>query len=514
MAKESRTPFGRAACEAELKILKSEYSELYFDETPFNAAAIRPETYLIIGRRGSGKTALAQYLSFQKAFPNHIYIDVDEPTEYQKVLSDIAAHASTSPAIAIPRLKKLWQYVMWCILFGHTRDKSQVIAEACEHSCSNGRASSLVNAIIDRCLSFLREDGDNRFDQRIGQLLNSERLNAAQTEALAIAAKHPILIAFDTLEKYEVSNEALMNAMAALVEAAAEFNLDFSEKGIHLKTFMSGEVFPYLEENVLLNPLKAVSDAVHLLWRPRDLLRLISWRFYRYLEEHDLLLEESKGKITWTSHREVFDKMWTPYFGRQLTNARGSREDTFSYVLRHTQMRPRQLILLCNSIALRAMHRGKFPVFSEEDIRLGIKDTERTLAAEIVNSFSLMYSGVDKIVDALMKMPMLFNGKELDKRASQSASEWPPNAYSPAQFRRLVAELGIVGIVSRHNEGSGYIDADFEYSLPRRLVITHRDTCVIHPMFYSRFNVEFNSPSRVIPFSTERNGQEENDYFS
>lgn len=506
MPRDSRTPFGRAACEAEVKILKDEYSDLYFDETPFNGAALRPETYLIVGRRGSGKTALAQYFSFHKTFGDSIYIDVDEPTEYQKVLSDIAAHASESPAIAIPRLKKLWMYLLWCIIFEHTRDHSAVIAEACDHACSGGKASHLINVVIDNFLNFLRESKTSPFEQRLDQLLGSERLAVAQADALKLAGEKPIVVAFDTLEKYEVSDNALMHAMAALVEAAAEFNLSFSEKGIHLKAFMSGEVFPYLKENILLNPLKTVNDAVHLLWRPKDLLRLISWRFHRYLAEHNQLREESKGKIDWTSHRDVFEKMWAPYFGRQLTNARNLKEDTFSYALRHTQMRPRQLILLCNSIAQRSMDAGHFPELWEEDIRTGVKDVEANLANEIVNSFSLLYDQVNTIVDALMKMPMLFSGKELDKRASQSASEWPPNTYSPARFRRLVAELGIVGRVRRHNEESGYIDADFEYSMPERLPITHRDDCVIHPMFYSRFNVEFNSPCRVIPFTTDRDG--------
>jgi hypothetical protein len=302
-----------------------------------------------------------------------------------------------------------------------------------------------------------------------------------------------------------------MNAMAALVQCAASFNLYFSDRGLHLKAFMSGEVFPYLEEEVIQNPLKSIKDPVYLFWRPKDLLRLISWRFYCYLEAGSLLRKESKCEIDWTSHDDVFNKMWIPYFGQYVTNARGLKEDTFSYVLRHTQMRPRQLILLCNCIAERAREQGHFPSFSEEDIRLGIKDGETKLAVEIINSFSSIHQNVGAIVDALMKMPMLFTGNELDKRARQSASEWPRGAYSPARFRRLVAELGIVGRVRRHNVESGYIDADFEYSLRERLPITHRDQCVIHPMFYSRFNVDFNSPSRVLPFSTARGLQEDNE---
>src|SRR6185312_14933951 len=90
----NKAPFGQADCESEMKVLKSNYSDLYFDETPFNAAAVDPGTYLVIGRRGSGKTALAQYFSFQKTLQRPIYIDVDEPAVYQQVLSDIATHAS------------------------------------------------------------------------------------------------------------------------------------------------------------------------------------------------------------------------------------------------------------------------------------------------------------------------------------------------------------------------------------------------------------------------------------
>lgn len=502
--KYRRTPFGEADCESELKLLKKEYSKLYFDETPFNAAAIEEQTYLIIGRRGSGKTALAQYLSFQKVLADPIYIDVDEPSVYQKVLADIAARASESREVAIPRLRKVWEYVIWCVIAEHTRSHSPAIEKACASSSPAGRVSHLVNSIIDRMLSLLHDSDERRMDERLDELVTDERLETAKTEILRVAAKRPIIIAFDTLERYDVSNEPLMNAMAALVQCAASLNVDLRGRAIHLKVFMSGEVFPFLEEAVVQNPLKSIKDPVYLMWRPKDLLRLISWRFYNYLSEVQLLRTDSKGDIRWDNYSDVLDKTWTPYFGHSVKNYRGVEEKTFPYVLRHTQMRPRQLILLCNAIAQTAMKNGSFPVFAESDIVASVKHEETRLANEIINSFSSIYPNVHTIVDALMGIPMTFVGKELDKRAHESASAWPQGTYSASTFRRLVAELGIVGRVRRHNEASGYIDADFEYSMRERLPLTHRDECVIHPMFYSRLNVQFNSKSRVMPFSTER----------
>jgi hypothetical protein len=194
--------------------------------------------------------------------------------------------------------------------------------------------------------------------------------------------------------------------------------------------------------------------------------------------------------------------MWLPYFGDEITNGRGLRERTFSYVLRHTQLRPRQLILVCNAIAKRAGQR--FPRFSEVDIREAVKEAESDLASEIVNSFHSVYPRVHEIVDALLNMPMVFPGNELDRRAPLSKTAWPDDNYSPAAFRQLVAELGIVGRVSRKNLEDGFIDADFEYSLRDRLRVTHRDQCVIHPMFYKRLNVDINARARVMPFSTDR----------
>lgn len=504
-------PFGEPDCESEVETLQKEYHHLYFGGTPFNSAALEHTTYLIIGRRGSGKTALAQYFSFQDTLPNPIYIGIAKPKQYQKVLSDVAARASESREIALPHLEDVWKYTLWRVIFDRTRTYSPAIAKACGENHSGGAVSNLVDSIFDRLLKLFGASNEKPIDKFIEYLWNEEQFDAAQLAVLKVASRRPIIIAFDTLERHDVTNDGLMNAMAALVQFAAKFNVKFRSQGIHLKVLMSGEVFPYLEEEVLQNPTKSIKKPVYLFWRPKDLLRLISWRFYHYLQAHDLLLDDSKGEIEWASHKEVLNKMWIPYFGSQLVNARGVTEPTFYYLLRHTQMRPRQLIVICNSIAERARRAGRFPRFSEEDIKLGVRGVETRLATEIINSFDLLYPQVGRIVDALTSIHMLFRGNELYRRAKASASAWPPGTYEQEKFRQLVAELGIVGRVLRHDEPSGHIAAEFQYTLEGRLPITQDQECVIHPMFYSRFKVNFNSKSRVIPSWTAETGPTDDD---
>jgi hypothetical protein len=94
---------------------------------------------------------------------------------------------------------------------------------------------------------------------------------------------------------------------------------------------------------------------------------------------------------------------------------------------------------------------------------------------------------------------MQFDGNLLDKVARKSASEWQGN-YSPANFKRLVSELGIVGVARNRNDKSGIIEADFEYSMEERLPLNDHSDCVIHPMFYKKLHVDQAQGYVVLPF--------------
>jgi hypothetical protein len=485
-------------------VLKDEYASLFFDEAPFNHAAIQPETYLIVGRRGSGKTALAQYFAFQNVIPNPIVITVDEPAVYEQVLAGIAVRTSTSRQIAISQLVRLWEYILWSLLGDELRNVSPLLHDTSTALLSHRTPGQSIRSNLERFASTV--EADDRLDKQLDQVFANDRISEKREEVLRVASRRPIVLTIDTLERYEIHDE-LMNAWAALIQYAASFNLHYRDRSVHLKVFMSGEVFPLLREEIILNPLKSIRQPVHLLWRPRDLLRLICWRLYRHLDANNLL-DRKWSHIDWEDQHDVLNKIWRPHFGWELTNTRGLQEATFPYVLRHTQMRPRQLILLCNAIAERAMRRGEFPHMRDGDIRSAISDVQGDLAAEVINSFSLIYPQAAQIVGALHRMPSIFNGNELDRRAKESACAWPPGMYSPSSFRQFVAQLGIVGRVLRQNDADGYVDAEFEYSSTDRLIISPRDVCVIHPMFWERLSVAIIGNHRVMPFSSEREARE------
>ncbi len=480
-------------------MLGEDYVKYYFDYTAFNELSLAPETSLIVGRRGSGKTSLAYYFTFQKNIQNAISIDVSEPEIYEQVLTIMAGKAATTSEIAIPLLAKIWEYVIWSLIFKEYREYDSDIRKAFLVYNPSSSAPHLVlqvlRGLVDR---YLKDDGI--IVDELEEFLKSRAYNNAKAAVLRLSLKRPVIVAIDSLEHYDANNEAVMRATAALVQCATQFNSQYARRGVHLKVFVTGEVFPYLIENVVTNPLKYVRNPIFLLWAPKDLLRLVCWRFYRYLLIHDQLLPESRSAIDWGSGSDVLAKMWMPYFGETIESGGGIVENTFPFVLRHTQMRPRQLILLCNRVADLARREGTFPRISQTALLNAIRSGERELATEVINSYSRIYPGVGWILDALVGSPMILPGKDLDKIAPRTAAVWPHGDYSPLKFRQVVAELGVVGRVRRRDERSGIVEADFEYNMNDRLTIQVDDECVIHPMFYQRLNTQIRKGVIVYPF--------------
>jgi len=492
-------PFGEADCESELKVLgPSEYSKYYFDHTRFNREALSPKVFLIIGRRGAGKTALSQFFSFQQLMPRVTTIEVDEPAAFQQLMSKMAESAASTREVAIPRLVKIWEFVIWSTIFWQLQDKDPRIKAAVLFADQTEQVSTFIRQVLKFLVSKFLE-ADNDLADELEDFISNERIQRAKKAVLEVVKGNKVIIALDTMENYAVRDESMMRSMGALIQCASRFSRNYARHGIYLKVFIMAEIFPHLKEEVSLNPLKFIHDEIYLQWRPKDLMRLISWRYDRYLKQNNLLIPTT-GKVDWDNHHDVLKEKWEPYWDKKLRTRQGIIEETFPYVLRHTQLRPRQLIVLCNSIARHSQEAETFPKFEPDSIIEGIKRAEKRLAEEVMNSYSSVYPGAARIAEALSGLPLIFKGNELDKRAPQTASQWPAGEYSSYAFRQFVSELGIVGRVRNVSEKTGIVEADFEYAGDSRISLLVNDLCVIHPMFYKKLNIRMTKNLCVYPF--------------
>ncbi len=481
-------PFGAESCEHELEVLQDHYKEYYYEESRFNAEALDADTYLIVGRRGSGKTSLTKYFNFQVRYKNAHSIDVDEPVIYSNIIQKIANNAYLFPDMAVNDVYKIWEFLIWSIIFNEFADRDPAINRACIASGQKGKPLKYIRDVLSGLLAKYVDERGRVIDDLSDQLA-SVIFTKAKEKVLEFTRSEPVIIAIDTFERYDRENMAMMAVTAALVQCASTLNIAYSHRGIHIKAFVSAEIFPHIRENIITNPAKYIRHPLYMSWRPKDLIRLIAWRFQRYLQARSDTIPARN--VNWEDFDDLLKKLWYPYFGETITNLRGVEEKSFPYILRHTQMRPRQLVILCNEIARATEKEGKFPYYKNIQIQHIVQDVEHELAAEVLNSYNRIYPHVSEIVTALTGAPMLFQGNYLDQVAKKTSDIWI-EGYSLYNFRRLVAELGIVGKVRSKSKETGIVEADFEYAMQDRLTLSHDDECVIHPMFYAKLQIEKN----------------------
>jgi hypothetical protein len=489
------SPFGDWDCKSETTRLQDDYESIYFDLTPFGSRLLNKSTYIISGRRGAGKTALCKYLSFQKEFKNTHCIYIEDDDIERKTLEKISGPNGSVPQKSIAYARETWVYCVWNKIFEHFG-----LNEPIAKHKANGRLS-------DWLFDTLTFSDDVSVDVGIRQQTSSREFSDKMKKAFSFTAKDSLIVAIDTFEeRCDPKDSSLMNSLAGLIEASAYFNLNYSPFGIHVKVFLPGEIYPFLFDAEVSNPLKYIKNPLHISWTSKDLLKLIAWRYGFFLRKNGLEANDFH-KINWGNHRDVLQKLWLPYFGETIKNKRGVSEKTFSYVLRHTQSRPRQLIYACNEIARKSVESGNFPRFSQEDIVNGVFSAESDLAREVYNSYNLMYwNNASKIADALKGIDIVFKGKKLDELAKRSKKHWQNGEYDLSSFSRFVAQLGIVGRVERMD--GFHVTAEFEYSRDDELTIRDDGDYVLHPMFCKKLEPKIpENPIVVYPFYIDRDGE-------
>lgn len=495
-------PFGEISFEDEFEQLgEKKWEEYFFEYTYFVDEALNPRTYLIVGRRGSGKSSLLQHILYQDKYPDSDYIDFGFAESYNSELYKIAANIDLSQELKVQKLVKVWDYIIWQIVFKKLAEHSNKIKLGIFDDCTD---PSIANFLKLTLKSILNKHDVSHGDDMVEMLTkraDESRFKNAQQSVIQKLQTNPLFIVIDSREKYSLNNESEMCITAALIQSAATFCHKYAKVGLHIKVCIADEIFPYIKERYITNSLKYIKNTLYMYWRPKDLLRLICWRFFKFLKLNKIN-KYKESEIKWDSYKDILEKVWKPHFGSKIKNYRGIEEDTFAYILRHTHLRPRQLIYVCNKIAILANRKEEFPNFSQETIRRAVKNSEVDLSDEILNSYSTVYPYAGDIVSALEGMPIQFKCKELYIASKRTASYWPQGEYSQLVFIKLLLELGIVGRKRENTNTQKFIAADFEFALQDRLFVTEKDSCVIHPMFYSKLNINRNNPTDdcIYPF--------------
>jgi hypothetical protein len=468
---------------------------------------------VLVGRRGSGKSSLLRSFlarnflrdefqsesgrEFRDRFhiasktlskPPDIVVEIDTPFHVHELKKYCLRE---SPVPPVEMLAEWWRKRLWWLVGQKIKNSTcwSEVPEKIKHFVSNDDVAAIVGneAQLKDALSP---------DQYISQLSLF-----LQNRGLRVVAT------FDNVEEHkfeDVSNAVL----GGLIAATGKFIGAKHHPCLDVKLCLPAELFRKIEK-LTFRPDKDLHKIQYLHWNAAELLHLAARRLTVYLslwnpDEYDLI------KDTRLTSRVALMKFWHRYLPETITNSVGVDENTITYILRHTQLLPRQLISILNAICDRFRGEGDELFgrkFTSQEIVKGIEDTERNNIQAVLYMFQRIYPEIDELLHKVMpRLSREFNYGRLQSVWNSSAKSYMSQRDMPEfiSFWRMMFSIGAIGLKVEEESTPDYSVARFEFNTKYILSISDKDKLCVHPMFSRIYNVERDGcPKLVLPRGTD-----------
>ncbi|HMG48682.1 MAG TPA: hypothetical protein VK614_14635 [Allosphingosinicella sp.] len=338
-----------------------------------------------------------------------------------------------------------------------------------------------LSSMLSRLVS---TDGDSHyFDEwlDLGKLSipNADVLLAELRKAFE-AHKLSVLFLIDTMEEYNLLfDDALKTTIGGLLYLVGRH-----DKHIHYKVAFPYEIF----DSVRLegNPEKFILRSTTIRWTPTQLVHIVTRRMLLclYLYDNESLAEIlAEGK--YTEGRRANFEFWGEIFGGEIVNEAHDPEPPLYYVLRHTQLLPRQLInSLSRLVKLSKTELRSFRHINPEVIEESMKISSNDLVGGVESGFKHTYTGIGEVFETyLSRCDVVMTYGDMHKAyASSSVKRGPEYTHSFYDFLRALLHMGVFGVIV--GEGTTkYIEAAFSYGDDTVMRAFQERSFAMHPAF-------------------------------
>lgn len=437
---------------------------------------------LLIGRRGSGKTA---YLHSMRSRSGTDFVPLVSWDWFQKVMREVQKGQIEFVEQAARRWRQIFRVVVveaeLAQQEGRPLDSKGVREgrEYLEKALAAIRARwSEVDAASENVQA--REDDDEK------------KFWEAKNDALKQKGKLLVLL-IDSLEQYDLNKGGFELALQGLLKAVASFQAHYSR--IDVQLCVPSELLHVFGE-LATNPLKDFQSKAFLKWKPRELLDIAAYRFNIFLHLHYPNEVDRLGFPHITEKRPYGEKLREIFASATVTNRCGRKEDTLRYILRHTQLLPRQFILMMNAIF--STNRGMSPAsvlkIEPKAVVNAIRENEGYMVSEVLSAFKSVYPAAKRVLDSALPNLCIVSRKndiDLVYRRHVRGMGIFGDYDGDGEFLRMLLELGVFGVVDSQDP-EGDFNAQFQYNAPGIEMIRvgeHHQLCC-HPIFSEIFGLE------------------------
>lgn len=393
--------------------------ERYFFESGDYRSVRSGNNTIVLGNRGSGKSAIFQILA-RTARSEGTHVIELSPDDYSyEMLHGTMASESSGSWKKQGAYAAAWKYVIYTLVLKEVTKKGQrlkrgTLSRIYNYLQDNNQSAdvsaismlvSYLKSIESVKLGPLGELGISRVSkaraQELERLYNLEELRDILDSLKKVLAKDPVFIFIDELDRGWDSSEDAQAFVAGLFQACLQVNRLHE----NLRVYISLRQELFASNRDLVNDAQKYRDILGMIrWSEESLLALIAKRI-RYSAE-----QRSYGN----SFAHVSDlACWEWVFAAPPG---GSARDSFAYMADRTLCRPREIIHFCTRVidVVKSAHgdMARLPVpFSAVRSAERIYSSER--AGDIAGEYSHQYPGLMSIFEVFRGRSHAFDRQSL-----------------------------------------------------------------------------------------------------
>jgi hypothetical protein len=472
--------FGAPAAERDIDHGLSDY----FIESPaFNRVVARQKT-VVLGNRGTGKSAIFKVLAKRESEAGSVVIEL-APEDYSyEMLSQVLASEGEGSWAKLGAYAVGWKYLIWVLIMKgldgkaprlKRADAGEVYKYLRDHHA--GQADNPISALI----SYLkRMEGIKlgRFEaglkaRELERLYRLEEIQSLLPAVQRMCERRRVVVLVDELDRGWDASEDARGFVAGLFQACMSIN----SASANLTVYMS------LRQELYDSIPELYEDAQKF----RDVIETISW------DEGSLLaLAAKRIRYSWPELRSDDDsEAWAAVFAETL-DYRQSR--SFNYLVDRTLYRPREIIQFCSEARDVAEAADIAPPLDYGVISEAERSYSAERAKDIAAEYRFQYPGLLSVFEVFRGRVYTLEREDLESMCFQlavgeakidrSAESWVIDA-DPDRLIEILWEIGFLraqavgGIRGKRRSGSQYLGPHQVAALNLRNISRFQ----VHPMF-------------------------------
>ena len=192
------------------------------------------------------------------------------------------------------------------------------------------------------------------------------------------------------------------------------------------------------------NYLKDFKGAYRLRWKPIDLLRVVAHRYRLFLKEHDPEFYHDFAIDLDFREREGVQIFFDKVLPSDIENRLGHKENPLAYLVRHTHLVPRHILLTMNKIILDSHEEtGGYRRLLRDSIIKGVHETEELICEQMLSPYKVLFPLLlDNLPRVIADVGPIATYQEVSKILGRLKGL---TEVEPHQMWNILYEIGIIG---------------------------------------------------------------------